>query len=299
MNKKPKLMDFSTMHNIFEPHLDEIRKKIYFSKELGIIHGNSKFFKLIVKQNPPFAIDDHRLGIILRGQAVMNLNLVEKHLEAGTIVFLGPGSVITPLSISDDLEIIGLALFSQYSMPFAPDQMPASFNGQVRDTQIKVDKGDFEATRAIFEALWMLLRLPNHNPQAVSSLVAALMHHYDGLFNRQATRQKATQTRGQTIFDRFIYLVNRHAQVHHQIGFCAAQMCITERYLGTIIKQTSGVTAKEWVDRALITRMKIELRHTDKTVAQISDELNFPNSAFCCKFFKRITGVSPMQFRHS
>ena len=184
-------------------------------------------------------------------------------------------------------------------MPFAPDQMPASFNGQVRDMQMKVDKGDFEATRAIFEALWMLLRLPNHNPQAVSSLVAALMHHYDGLFNRQATRQKATQTRGQTIFDRFIYLVNRHAQVHHQIGFYAAQMCITERYLGTIIKQTSGVTAKEWVDRALITRMKIELRHTDKTVAQISDELNFPNSAFCCKFFKRITGVSPMQFRHS
>ena len=40
----------------------------------------------------------------------------------------------------------------------------------------------------------------------------------------------------------------------YQISYYADRMCLTERYLGTVIRQTSGTTAKEWIDRALITQ---------------------------------------------
>ena len=123
------------------------------------------------------------------------------------------------------------------------------------------------------------------------------MHHYDGLYRQQAERQQALLSREQTIFDRFIYLVNQHVAREHQIAFYAAKMCLTERYLGTIIRQASGVTAKEWIDRALVARIQVALRHTDKTVAQIADELSFPNPSFFCKYFKRLTGLTPQEFR--
>ena len=74
-------------------------------------------------------------------------------------------------------------------------------------------------------------------------------------------------------------------------------MCLTERYLGTVIRQASGVTAKEWIDRALIARVKVELRHTDKSVARISEEMNFPNPSFFSKYFKRLTQQTPAQYR--
>jgi AraC-like DNA-binding protein len=74
-------------------------------------------------------------------------------------------------------------------------------------------------------------------------------------------------------------------------------MCLTERYLGTVVRQASGITAKEWIDRALVTRIKIELRHTDKSVAQISDEMKFPNPSFFSKYFRRLTGMTPLEFR--
>lgn len=73
-------------------------------------------------------------------------------------------------------------------------------------------------------------------------------------------------------------------------------MCLTERYLGTVIRQASGVTAKQWIDRALITYAKTQLLHTDKTVAQISNEMNFPNPSFFSKYFKRITQMTPLSF---
>ena len=76
-------------------------------------------------------------------------------------------------------------------------------------------------------------------------------------------------------------------------------MCLSQRYLGTVVRQTSGTTAKEWIDRALITQAKVLLHHSDKSVIQISEELNFPNPAFFSKYFKRLTGMTPKQFSES
>ena len=297
MEKQPKLMDFSRIHDILEPHYEHLREHIYISKDLGILHGDRQVYGLIIQQRPPFAIDDHRFGLILRGQARINFNLVEKQLEAGMLVFLGPGTIITPVSLSDDLEIFGMALFNSFPMPFASGMMPSAFSGQVRDFQLKVDEADFDTARRIIETIRLLVTQPDYNRQTVSSLVAALMHHYDGLYRQQAERQQALLSREQTIFDRFIYLVNQHVAREHQIAFYAAKMCLTERYLGTIIRQASGVTAKEWIDRALVTRIKVELKHSDKTVAQISDDLLFPNPSFFSKYFKRLTGMTPLEFK--
>jgi AraC-like DNA-binding protein len=140
---------------------------------------------------------------------------------------------------------------------------------------------------------------PAYNRQTVSSLVAAMMHHYDGIYRQHIDLLKASQSREQSIFDRFIQLVNQHCAEQHQIGYYANRMCLTERYLSTIIRQTSGTTAKEWIDRAIITRIKVELKHSDKSVAQISDETNFPNPSFFSKFFKRLTGQTPVEYKLS
>lgn len=119
------------------------------------------------------------------------------------------------------------------------------------------------------------------------------MHHYDALYHRETDLMKQNRSREQTIFDRFIQLVNQHCTEHRQLDYYAQRICLTQRYLGTVIRQTSGVTAKEWIDRALITRIKVELLHTDKSVADIAYDLGFANPAFFSKYFKRLTGLTP------
>ena len=137
----------------------------------------------------------------------------------------------------------------------------------------------------------------SYDRPVVTALVAALMHHYDHLFRQQTDIQAATRSREQTIFDRFIQLVNQHCRQQHQIGYYADRLCLTERYLGTVIRQTSGTTAKDWIDRALITQAKVLLRHSDKSVMQISENLDFPNPSFFSKYFKRLTGMTPGEYK--
>jgi AraC-like DNA-binding protein len=285
------------MRDIFAPLFEQISKNIYISNELAMLHGEPMVFRLLVQQTPPFVINDHRLGIITRGEGEVNFNLVDHHLTEGTLIYIGPGTIITPIRFSNDLELQGIGLFADFPMPFADGQFPSAFNGQVRDFQLPVAKEDLQTARNILDTLWHLVHQPDYHRQTASSLVAALMHHYDRLFHQQADNLAATRSREQTIFDRFILLVNQHCREQHQISYYAERLCLTERYLGTIVRQTSGTTAKEWIDRALIARIKVELRHTDKSVARISEEMNFPNPSFFSKYFKRLTQQTPAQYR--
>ena len=198
-----------------------------------------------------------------------------------------------PFSYTNDLEIYGIGLFDDFPMP----QTPSTFNGQVRDFQVKADDTDITTARHIIDTIWHVVHQPDYNRQTVSCLAAAMMHLYDGVYQRHTDKLQASQSREQTIFDRFIYLVNQYATREHQIRFYAEKMCLTERYLGTVIRQASGTTAKEWIDRALIEHIKIELKHSDKSIALISEGLNFPNPAFFSKYFKRETGMTPGEYR--
>ena len=297
MNKQPKLMDVSRMRDIFTDNFSQISKNVFFSNELAMIHGNPMVFRIIAQQQPPFVINDHRLGMIVRGEGLVNFNLVDRHLSAGTLIYIGPGTIIHPIRFSDDLEIQGIGLFADFPMPFAPGQFPSAFNGQVRDFQLPVNGDDLQTASNILDTLWHLVHQPDYHRPTASSLVAALMHHYDRLFHLQADTLAATRSREQTIFDRFIQLVNQHCREQHQISYYADRMCLTERYLGTVVHQTSGTTAKEWIDRALITQAKVLLRHSDHSVLQISEELNFPNPAFFSKYFKRLTAMTPLGYR--
>lgn len=77
------------------------------------------------------------------------------------------------------------------------------------------------------------------------------------------------------------------------------RLFVTDRYLSSLVSQVSQVSAKEWIDRALIAKAKVALRHSDITSTQLSDELNFPNTAFFCKYFKRIVGCTPTEYRQA
>lgn len=297
MNKQPKLLDVSLMRDIFKNNFSQICQNLFFNDELAMIHGEPSFFQFIMQRQPPFVINDHRLGIITHGEGHINFNLMDRHLSADTLIYLGPGTIIDPIHFSDDLELMGIGLFADFPMPFAAGQFPSAFNGQVRDFQLPVSVEDQQTARNILETLWHLVHQKDYHRPTASSLVAALMHHYDRLFHQQADTLAATRSREQTIFDRFIQLVNQHCRQQHQISYYADRMCLTERYLGTVIRQTSGTTAKEWIDRALITQAKVLLRHSDKSVAQISEDLNFPNPAFFSKYFKRLTAMTPLEYR--
>ena len=69
--------------------------------------------------------------------------------------------------------------------------------------------------------------------------------------------------------------------------------------MSTIVSNVSGKTAKYWIDEAIVNAIKVQLRYTDKQVSEIAYDMNFPNPSFFCKYFKRLTGMTPIDYRDS
>ena len=44
---------------------------------------------------------------------------------------------------------------------------------------------------------------------------------------------------------------------------------------------------------------KAQLKSTNIPIHEIAESLNFPNVSFFGKYFKRLTGMSPQQYRNS
>lgn len=297
MSTRPQLFDFSLLSTISGPHKAAMREFFFLNSEIGMVRSGIKVFRRLASHlSPPFIIDDHRFGLVTHGEAHVTVNLQEKTFRAGMMAYLAPGSIVTDVHFSPDFDMRGLDLFATFPLPFPSDRMPVVFNGEIRDIQCQADEQQLDVTHRLMDLIWQIVTSSeNYDRPTLNSLVAALMNHYDCVYRAHA--RTSSYTREQTIYDRFIYLVSRHAKQQHQLGFYADKMCLTERYLGAVVRQVSGSTAKQWIDKSLTACLQAELRHSDKSLSQLAEEMNFPNTSFLCKYFKRMTGVSPLRYR--
>lgn len=162
---------------------------------------------------------------------------------------------------------------------------------------LKPNSEDLEIFFQLFNLLWNTAHRYGDDCKMVPDLMSCIFHHVQYIISTYSKDNNRTEKREKKIFQTFILLVNQSNGIKRKLSYYASCMNLTQRYLGTVVKQVSGITAKEWIDRSTIQRIKVMLRHSDKQIAQISYELGFPNESFFSKYFKRITGTTPKTYR--
>ena len=100
------------------------------------------------------------------------------------------------------------------------------------------------------------------------------------------------------IFNRFIQFVNEHCEKHRDMEFYADKICLSKQYLSNIISEVSKRKASSWIEEALITRAKVLSRHDEMSVNEISDSLGFSEPSNLTRYFKRVTGMTPLEYRN-
>lgn len=81
------------------------------------------------------------------------------------------------------------------------------------------------------------------------------------------------------------------------VQFIAASLNISSKYLGSMLKQLTGLTTQQHIHEKLIEKAKEKLSTTDLSVSEIAYELGFEHSQSFSKLFKRKTRQSPLEFR--
>ena len=276
---------------------DEDLANNYISRNMAV--ARNVRLNLIKDQivGQPTLMPEMRILMIKNGWAEPVINMMERRFETGDLVFLGTNGILQYKDASSDVQGIGLSISDELFSLAIGNRIPQAFDGHLRHFQLHLQPAEQEYLDQLHLMLYRHLRQQDGSSQVTLHLLSAFLWYVDHLWSQHEQTHRQSQSHEQRLFTDFIQLVSEFAPEHHTIDFYASRLCLTPRYMSTIVRQVSGKSAKQWIDAALVTRIKIELKHTDKSVATICDDFNFPNPSFLTKFFKRRTGVTPSQFR--
>ena len=105
-------------------------------------------------------------------------------------------------------------------------------------------------------------------------------------------------SRREDILKNFLTLLYKHYRKEHKINYYADLLFLTPRYFSLVIKEQSGQSPLSWITTALYVDARNLLRDTNMSVKEIADTLHFPTQSYFGKWFKNITGLNPLEYRH-
>ena len=115
---------------------------------------------------------------------------------------------------------------------------------------------------------------------------------------QHSIREHRFPNRVEEIFLGFLGLLPQHFEEHHDIGFYASELCITTTYLSRVVRQVSGGrTVVDYINQMLLMEATFLLRQTSLSITQISDQLHFAEVTTFARFFNRMKGMTPREFR--
>ena len=92
-------------------------------------------------------------------------------------------------------------------------------------------------------------------------------------------------------------LLQMHVRKHWTVQQYAGQLKISTRTLSTLTRRFLNRSPKEIIDQRLLLEMKRLLIHTNISIKEIAHLTGFETPSNMTKFFKRLEGTSPKEFR--
>ena len=248
----------------------------------------------------PYCIDKVTQIVITKGSFSCIADCCSYSLRAPALAMFLPGQIVESLQVDDEFAGFGLMMSEKFTNSM---DLPVGLQERlfIKATQFyAVSDEVVEALVSCYKHVSSVMQQPNHpyKEEIIKHLFSA---YYYGLgyylhgFQTTATAMSLQQT----MCDKFVSLVSTHFKEHRDIGFYADRLCVSNKYLSSLLKQETGITALEWIEKYVVMYAKNCLSSTAMTVQQISDELNFSTQSVFGKYFKRVEGVSPMTYRMS
>jgi transcriptional regulator GlxA family with amidase domain len=159
-----------------------------------------------------------------------------------------------------------------------------------------------DETTAMLHALGMLeylIATPNSKQmENVTRVMLMMMLLFTGLKDHHPISPTYSSMHQRQLFERFHDLVQHNHRRTRKIADYAEMMCLSAKYLSTMVKQLTGRSASAWIDDCLLDSAKMALASESKlTIQQIAISMGFVDQATFSKWFKRKHGLTPSQYR--
>lgn len=95
----------------------------------------------------------------------------------------------------------------------------------------------------------------------------------------------------------FLLLAGKNIRRHHSVAYYADALNVTPGHLNRTVKAALGLTAKGCLESILFSEARVLLGDPGFNIAEVSDILHFSHPAVFIRFFRRLSGTTPLRYR--
>lgn len=294
--------------------------KTFFFKEAEFLSvpeftANADVHGFSVSYNQPFYEHDQfkfhfrsdflTILLIVKGEITFSLDLKEYTAKQNSLVIIAPNAIKKVSVVSKDSIVSGVNFTIEFLTAIGMSKNTVElldyFSPQF-SPHWNLDRKDASAVQLFIKQLNnRVVSLNEHayGKELLYHTFYIFLYEVYGLSNKYAAPFHHHVTRKENLVKDFTHLVQKQCRAQRKVNAYAEQLNITPKYLTETVKEVTGKTAGEIIDDFVLLEAKLLLDNPALSIAEISDDLHFSDQSFFGKYFKRHTGLSPKEYRHS
>lgn len=255
---------------------------------------------MIPSINDPIKFTSFCSIFVKEGEGKIEIDLMTYEFKAPCVVNIRQGQIIQNAQISENFDASFIVLSKRFcDNLFVMLKDCASYGTATLNQIVKVPENMVDK----FEKFYLHIREIFSDSQGVNSYQAMVLA-IASFFYECGTKcyLPVLNSSGKNVgrlTEKFLSLVQQHFKKERFLDFYASKLEVSSKHLSRTVKDATGSSAVDWIDRFVILEAKVLLKSTTMSIQQIADELNFNSQSFFGKYFKKHTGRSPKDFRNT
>jgi AraC family transcriptional activator of pobA len=271
---------------------------------LGAKHPDSNFIlhQFGMSNAPkwePCRMEVYFVGFLEKGHLIVESDLVSYHIQAPAIFAMAPSVVRKFVSASRNFQ--SQVVFFEKSF-FLKDLSDANYLDRYvffyhqLNHHFHLDQEQQRIVRTYFNLMnRQVKKSGTYSDEIVRNLLQILLCEIAEANTNIKTI--TSYSHNQLIVSEFKTNLEKHYRTIRKVSFYASLQNLSSKYFSGVIKQQTGMTAGELIDQRLILESNVMLQNKTLTIRQIAALLGFDDSSNFGKYFKNLTGSSPLNYR--
>ncbi|OPC02585.1 DNA-binding protein [Elizabethkingia ursingii] len=272
--------------------LPNITEKILENNADIQLYRIEDYLKGILMPVIPYRTTFNFMIFVTNGRIKQYLDTTEYVAEKGEVIFIKQGTITATIELSDDIE--GFFLAYENSI-LSEQELPKHKTSIFFMTPfLHLDNLTYTTITQLLIILEQELLLNNLDVNDVTItmlhlILVKMLSSDSGSHHKMATRPMELSLQ-------FRDLLFKHHITEKRVVFYANKLSVTENYLNKCIKSVTRKSPKQWINEIDINYGKA-LLYSTRDIAEIAYELNFQTASHFTQLFKKITGITPKEYR--
>lgn len=283
----------------------DINNRINYMKETVTIDINRvSVLELGIDTSYSKPVKCNNLVLVLckAGEIDVEINYVTYTLKANGFLSIHPYDIVVFKGGSSDFRSQVLVLPVMMFTPVIAEVKMSQYDYVKKNPLIYFKEEYLDIIKTTIELIGKASQLLDKErfEQVVIKQVSSLFYIQQQFYTSSSdydVRIHEYVSRKKELFRLFIKTLVESHSVSREVLFYANELGVSSGYLNEVCNEISHHTAKEIIDSAVSARLKYELSYSSKSIQELADEYNFPSQSYFSRYYKRITGMTPSEFR--